>query len=60
MKMETIEAADITPVDLNCLLLHLEETLLKIYTSKKDVQKVKQFQLATNKRHTPNSTIFLE
>ncbi len=52
MKMETIEAADIIPVDLNCLLLHLEETLLKIYTSRKDVQKVKQFQVATNKRHS--------
>ena len=51
-KMETIEAADIIPVDLNCLLLHLEEILLKVYTSKKDIQKTKQFQTATNIRHT--------
>ena len=29
--METIQTTDLIPVDLNCLLLHLEETLLKAY-----------------------------
>ena len=51
-KMETIEAADIIPVDLNCLLLHLEEVLLKIYTIRKEDKKIKDFQSATNKRHS--------
>jgi alpha,alpha-trehalase len=30
-RMETIQTTDLIPVDLNCLLLHMEETLLKIY-----------------------------
>ncbi len=30
--MATIQTTDLLPVDLNCLLLHLEETLLKAYT----------------------------
>lgn len=30
-RMETIQTTDLIPVDLNCLLLHLEETLLKSY-----------------------------
>jgi len=29
--MHTIQTADLIPVDLNCLVLYLEETLLKIY-----------------------------
>lgn len=32
MHMETIQTTDLVPVDLNCLLLHMEETLLKIYS----------------------------
>ena len=51
--METIEAAHIIPVDLNCLLLHLEETLLKIYTLKQDdPAMIQTFQAAVQKRHT--------
>jgi alpha,alpha-trehalase len=34
--METIQTTDIIPVDLNCLLLHAEELLLKIYTENKN------------------------
>jgi len=34
-KMTTIQTTDLIPVDLNCLLLHVEETLLKIYTLQK-------------------------
>src|SRR5207237_343969 len=49
---ETIETADIIPVDLNCLLLHLEETLLKIYTLSHDASKMKTFQSAIHARYT--------
>ena len=31
LKMETIQTTDLVPVDLNCLLLYMEETLLHIY-----------------------------
>jgi alpha,alpha-trehalase len=31
-RMESIQTTDLIPVDLNCLLLHLEETLVKAYT----------------------------
>ena len=51
--METIETAHIIPIDLNCLLLHLEETLLKIYTIKQDDPAVIQtFQAAVQNRHS--------
>lgn len=46
----TIETANIVPVDLNCLLLHLEETLLKLYNDRKDIEKVKVMQAACNQR----------
>jgi alpha,alpha-trehalase len=35
-KMETIHTTDLVPVDLNCLLLHTEQTLLKMYQLLKD------------------------
>lgn len=47
---ETIETTHIVPVDLNCLLLHLEEVLLKIYTMRNDGEKMMAMQSATQKR----------
>jgi len=47
---ETIETTDIIPVDLNCLLLHLETTLLKIYNMQHHAEKVAIMQAAVNKR----------
>jgi alpha,alpha-trehalase len=47
----TIETADIIPVDLNCLLLHMEEMLLKINTMAGNAERVKFFQSASHKRH---------
>ena len=32
MRLDTVRTIDIVPVDLNCLLLHLEQTLAGIYT----------------------------
>ena len=42
-KMTTIQTTDLVPVDLNCLLLHIEETLLKIYTLQKQPAPVELF-----------------
>ena len=48
--IESIEAADIIPVDLNCLLLHLEELLLKIYSVKQDAKRIKFFETVIQSR----------
>jgi alpha,alpha-trehalase len=50
LQWETIETANIIPVDLNCLLLRMEETLLKMHTLAGNQEQVKQFQAATHKR----------
>jgi alpha,alpha-trehalase len=50
MQWESIETAHIVPVDLNCLLLHLEETLLKIYSLRNDTAATQQLQTAIHKR----------
>jgi alpha,alpha-trehalase len=49
---ETIETTNIIPVDLNCLLLHLEELLLKIYTLNHNTAKAKELQTAIHNRYT--------
>ena len=48
--IESIEAAHIIPVDLNCLLLHLEEVLLKIYSVKQDAKQIKFLEKAKQSR----------
>jgi alpha,alpha-trehalase len=47
---ETIETINIIPVDLNCLLLHLEETLLKVYTLQNNTAKMEVMQRAIHQR----------
>ena len=42
--MATIETTHLIPVDLNCLILYLEETLLKIYTITKEDALVNLFK----------------
>jgi alpha,alpha-trehalase len=49
-QMSTIQTTELIPVDLNCLMLHLEETLLKIKELKKDQEGILAFQLLTEKR----------
>lgn len=49
-KMETIQTTELIPVDLNCLLLHLEETLLNIYQLKNDQANIHLFKLKVNQR----------
>lgn len=48
--LSSINTADIIPVDLNCLLFHLEQTLAEAYHLKKDVRKSKYFQLLSEQR----------
>ena len=48
--IETIEASCIIPVDLNCLVLHLEEVLLKTYSLKQDINRIKFFEKAIQTR----------
>jgi alpha,alpha-trehalase len=48
--METIETTNIIPVDLNCLLLQLERTLLKIYRLRNDVEKTGASETAIQAR----------
>ncbi|MEY4902411.1 MAG: hypothetical protein RLZZ292_226 [Bacteroidota bacterium] len=42
--LSTIETTDILPVDLNCLLLNLEETLLNIYKKTDNTEKITLFE----------------
>ena len=49
--MATIQTTDLLPVDLNCLLLYLEQTLLQIYTlNKADQSLIKTFVQKTESR----------
>lgn len=49
--ISTIETTDIVPVDLNCLLLHLEQTLLEIYEiNADDISKIKKMQVQIKQR----------
>lgn len=50
LKMETILTTDLIPVDLNCLLLYTEETLLQLYQQQKDETKSKLFLEKTARR----------
>jgi len=47
---DTIHTTDIIPVDLNCLLVNLEETLAEAYRGKQDEAAAIQFELAAEKR----------
>jgi len=49
-QMETIQTTHLIPVDLNCLLLHTEETLLKIYTLSGEPQQSASFNKKINSR----------
>jgi alpha,alpha-trehalase len=41
--MQTIRTTDLLPVDLNCLLLHLEETLLRIFILRRETAGIVAF-----------------
>jgi alpha,alpha-trehalase len=47
---DTIHTTDIIPVDLNCLLWHLENTIAEAYLLKGDVVKEKIYRLFSEKR----------
>jgi alpha,alpha-trehalase len=49
-EMATIQTTDLIPVDLNCLLLYVEETLQKIYQQQNDAENVQHFQTKINRR----------
>jgi len=46
----TIHTTDIIPVDLNCLLLHLEQTIAEAYQLNGNSETSKQYQLLAEKR----------
>ncbi len=46
----TIHTTDIIPVDLNCLLLHLEQTIAAAYQLKNDKEKASNYLLLAEKR----------
>ncbi len=48
--MSTIQTTDLIPVDLNCLMLNLEETFLKIYEIRADKPAIKSIQSKIDKR----------
>ncbi len=48
--MHTIQTTDIIPVDLNCLLFHLEDVLLTGYQLKKDNNAIRLFTEKKNNR----------
>lgn len=47
---ESIHTTDIIPVDLNCLLVYLEETLSEAYTLKKDTENAIKYKHFAQKR----------
>jgi alpha,alpha-trehalase len=48
--LATIHTTDIIPVDLNCLLAHLEQMIARGYTMKGDEQKAKEFAKSADLR----------
>lgn len=50
--MHTIQTTDIIPVDLNCLLLNLEKTLLACYLQNKNEEAIERFIKKIESRHT--------
>jgi alpha,alpha-trehalase len=48
--MNTIQTTDLIPVDLNCLLLYLEETLQKIYLQQADSVNISLFKTKVDNR----------
>ena len=52
----SIHTTDIIPVDLNCLLYHLEKTIADIYELNKNVEKAKEFNtLAEDRKQAINT-----
>jgi len=49
-RMESIQTTDLIPVDLNCLLMHLEETLVKAYTLEGNVSAAGSFREKISRR----------
>ncbi len=49
-KFTSIHTTDIVPVDLNCLLFHLEQTIAEAYQLKKNTEKAKQYESLAEKR----------
>ena len=49
-EMKTIQTTDLIPVDLNCLLFFMEETLLNIYKKKQHEVNIKLFQVKVENR----------
>jgi alpha,alpha-trehalase len=47
---ESIHTTDIIPVDLNCLLLHLEQTIAEAYQLKEDIERSGLYQSLAGKR----------
>lgn len=43
MRLDTIRTTDLVPLDLNCLLLHLEQTLAEIYNRVNEKNKAENF-----------------
>ncbi len=56
--LSQIRTADILPVDLNCLLYHLEETIYRIYQLSGNEQKADEYFKLANQRAELINTIF--
>ena len=50
LNMHSIQTTELIPIDLNCLLLNTEETLLKIYSINNNINSAKLFQHKINQR----------
>ena len=48
--METIQTTNLVPVDLNCLLLHLEEVLFNCYSLSQETEKIVEFEKRISQR----------
>ena len=57
-EMETIHTTDILPIDLNCLLYSLENTLARAYNSLKNSEKAYYFQLHADTRRKQMAKLF--
>ena len=48
--METIQTTNLVPVDLNCLLLHLEEVLFNCFSLSRETEKIIEFEKRISQR----------
>ncbi len=56
--LNSISTSKILPVDLNCLLYHLEQTIAKAYSLSQDLDRASEFEILSKKRKAAIQDLF--